>query len=209
MAVDYEIQAEVIDINSDNPTGGDAFVVDTNVWYWMTYTRASQNLERPPSLHQINDYPAYMNKAIKARAGLYRCEVSFSELADLIERTEFDIFRPSYPSIDNLKTFRHNCPDQRDDVVKETRTAWGLVKSMARSLEITIDEAGNDAALNRMGSFCIDSCDLFIYQTMFNKQVLQIITDDGDFATVPGIKVFTANRNVIDTARTKGKLITR
>jgi hypothetical protein len=39
--------------------------------------------------------------------------------------------------------------------------------------------------------------------------VLQLITDDGDFATVPGIQVFTANRNVINAARSQGKLQTR
>lgn len=35
------------------------------------------------------------------------------------------------------------------------------------------------------------------------------ITDDGDFATVPGIQVFTANRNVIIAARSQGKMLTR
>ena len=33
--------------------------------------------------------------------------------------------------------------------------------------------------------------------------------DDGDFATVPGIQVFTANRNVIQAARAQGRLATR
>lgn len=39
--------------------------------------------------------------------------------------------------------------------------------------------------------------------------IVQVITDDGDYVTVPGIKVFTANRNVIEAARNQGKLITR
>ena len=39
--------------------------------------------------------------------------------------------------------------------------------------------------------------------------VVQVITDDGDYVTVPGIKVFTANHNVIRAARNQGKLITR
>ena len=38
--------------------------------------------------------------------------------------------------------------------------------------------------------------------------MMQIITDNGDFATVPGIQVFTANRNV-PTARKHGMLRTR
>ena len=35
---------------------------------------------------------------------------------------------------------------------------------------------------------------------------VHILTDDGDFATVPGITVFTANRTIIDAARDCGKL---
>jgi hypothetical protein len=44
---------------------------------------------------------------------------------------------------------------------------------------------------------------------MKNHGVVQVITDDGDFATVPGIQVFTANRNVISAARSQGKLLIR
>jgi hypothetical protein len=39
--------------------------------------------------------------------------------------------------------------------------------------------------------------------------VSQIITDDGDFATIAGIRVFTANWNVIQPAKDQGKLIVR
>jgi hypothetical protein len=37
----------------------------------------------------------------------------------------------------------------------------------------------------------------------------QVITDDSDYATVPGIRVFTANSNVIKAARNQGKLLKR
>jgi hypothetical protein len=39
--------------------------------------------------------------------------------------------------------------------------------------------------------------------------VKKIITDDGDYLTVPGIQVFTANINFINTARNQGKLLVR
>lgn len=44
---------------------------------------------------------------------------------------------------------------------------------------------------------------------MKNHGVVQVITDGGDFAAVPGIRVFTANHNVIQAARTQGRLVTR
>jgi len=41
---------------------------------------------------------------------------------------------------------------------------------------------------------------------MKNNGVVQVITDDGDFTTVSGIQMFTANRNFITAARNQGKL---
>jgi hypothetical protein len=38
---------------------------------------------------------------------------------------------------------------------------------------------------------------------------VQIITEDGDYVTVPGIKVFTANSNAIAAAGKCGNLVVR
>jgi hypothetical protein len=46
-------------------------------------------------------------------------------------------------------------------------------------------------------------------EAMKKEGITQIITDDGDFVTVPGITVFTANDNVIRAAKNKNKLIDR
>jgi hypothetical protein len=83
------------------------------------------------------------------------------------------------------------------------------VKSMADSLPISIDETTTDAALSRFKTEKVDGYDLFMLEGMKKNSVVQIITDDGDFATVPGIQVFTANRNVISAARNQGKLLSR
>lgn len=44
---------------------------------------------------------------------------------------------------------------------------------------------------------------------MKQESVNKIITDDGDYVTVPGIQVFTANPGAIAAATNQGKLITR
>lgn len=48
-----------------------------------------------------------------------------------------------------------------------------------------------------------------ILEAMDKAGINQVITDDGDYVTVSGIKVFTANKNAIAAARNQGKLITR
>ncbi|WP_269086254.1 hypothetical protein [Trichormus sp. NMC-1] len=44
---------------------------------------------------------------------------------------------------------------------------------------------------------------------MRQESINKIITDDGDFVTVPDIQVFTANPRAIAAANNQGKLITR
>lgn len=36
MAINYNVQADVIDIQRDQPQKTDTFLVDSNVWYWLT-----------------------------------------------------------------------------------------------------------------------------------------------------------------------------
>jgi len=138
----------------------------------------------------------------------YRCALSFSELAYRIEKTEWEIFKKAFGSI-KPKEFRHNHPEERLNVVSEVKAAWGQVKTMASPLDVTINDAIANAALSRFENELVDGYDLFFLEAMSNEKVVQIITDDGDFSTVSGIRVFTANTNVITSAQNQGKLITR
>ncbi len=37
MPIRYDIKAKIVDITRDAPRPDDAFLIDTNVWYWLTY----------------------------------------------------------------------------------------------------------------------------------------------------------------------------
>ncbi len=202
MAVNYDIQADVVDINADTPQASDVFLVDTNVWFWMTYSK-SITVSNP---YQTNVYPDYINKALDAGSLLYRCNLSFAELTHLIEDTEFKI----YNSLNSLnfkkKEFRHNLPAERSNVVSEVQAAWGQIKTLAQPMDILVDESKTDASLQRLQTQKVDGYDLLILEAMAKHNVIQLITDDGDFATIPGIQVYTANRTVLQLARNAGKL---
>jgi predicted nucleic acid-binding protein len=204
MAINYVIQAEMVDINADSPTTTDAFFVDTNVWYWMTYPNAATSAL--PG--QLSDYPAFVNRALAAGARFCYSGLSLAELFHLIEKTEREIYKKTIGDI-KTKEYRHNLPSERSRVASEAQAAWGQVKSLSSPLALTVDEKATDAALDRFRTEKLDGYDLFILETMKNHGMVQIITDDGDFATVAGIRVFTANRNVLLAARTQGKLLTR
>lgn len=131
MAINYTIEATVIDITHDTPKTEDIFLVDTNVWYWMTYTRASQRI-KPPLQYQTNIYPTYTNSALAVGAKIYQSGLSLSELAHLIEKAEFEIYAIANPTVFPFpktfnKNYRHSFPSERSQVVSEIQAAWGQV----------------------------------------------------------------------------------
>lgn len=205
MPINYNVQAEVIDLRSDAPQEDDMFLVDTNVWYWLTYTQASTNAVP----YQIADYPYYIAKALTTKCLLSYCGLSLAELAHNIEQTEKKIFNSRLSINLKSKEYRHNDPSERAKIVSEIEIAWSQVTSIAVSTDIIINESSTNAALNRLKTQILDGYDLMILEAMDKAGINQVITDDGDYVTVPGIKVFTANQNAIATARNQGKLITR
>jgi predicted nucleic acid-binding protein len=205
MPINYNVWAEVIDLRFDTPQDDDMFLVDTNVWFWLTYTQAS-TYSMP---YQIKDYPAYIAKALTTKCLLSYCGLSLSELAHNIEQTERKIFDSRSSITVKPKEYRHNYPNERANVISEIEIAWSQVTSIAASTDITINETLTNAALNRFKTQALDGYDLMILEAMDQAGIDKIITDDGDYVTVPGIKVFTANQNAIASARSQRKLITR
>lgn len=213
MTINYTIQAEVVDITVDTPKAKDIFLVDTNVWYWMTYSRASQSA-RPPAYYQISNYPNYTNLALGAGAQIFQSGLSLAELAHLIEKAEYEIFVQANPAIFSDpskfdKNFRHDRENERRQVVSEIKAAWAQVTSLSEPLTVTIDSQMTDMALEQLQTEKVDGYDLFILESMRSHGIVQVITDDGDFASVPGIQVFTANRNVIQAACAQRRLLVR
>jgi predicted nucleic acid-binding protein len=198
MSVRYNVKADVVDLRNDYPTDNDIFLVDTNVWYWQTYTKASLSA----SPYQTNHYPSYLLAALNAGSTLVYCGLSLSELAHLIEGTERKIFNQNIKS----KPYRHNYPNQRQKVVEEIQDAWEQVTSIAVCADIIVNESTTDKALQRLETQLLDGYDLLILEAMEKANISKVITDDGDYVTVPNITVFTANRNVINAAQGSGKL---
>ncbi|MCB2264315.1 MAG: testis-expressed protein 52 [Candidatus Thiosymbion ectosymbiont of Robbea hypermnestra] len=124
MAISYTVQADVVDITADTPGAEDAFLVDTNVWYWLTYPKASQSA-RPPVPYQTSDYPGYTNAALGAGARIFQSGLSLAELTHLIEKAEREIYEVANGQI-GTKEYRHNLPAERARMFAEVQAAAGL-----------------------------------------------------------------------------------
>lgn len=208
MVVTLNVQADVIDIRTDTPKQNDIFLVDTNVWFWQTYTNATVSSRFAPT--KISEYSTYLNSALSNGATLTYSGLILAELAHIIEKTEREIYIQSHGFL-KPKEYRHNFPGERVKVVSEVQSAWSQIKALAAPVNLTVDDATTDAALNRFKTQAVDGYDLLILEAISKAGVgqVKILTDDMDYAVVPGVQVFTSNSYVIQTATMQSKLVVR
>ncbi|MDS4020202.1 MAG: PIN domain-containing protein [Candidatus Competibacter sp.] len=202
------VRAQVVDIRGDAPTASDRFLVDSNAWYWLFYARASQTPSAPQP-YQLRYYPNYLKQAIQTKSILYCCALNYAELAHNIEKAEREIYADKASKNIGAKPFRHDYPNQRLKIVRLIGDTWSDVRSISTLLDLTLDSAFMQSAMTLFPSVGLDGYDLFMAETALHSGISQIITDDGDFATVPGITLFTANQRVIQDAKADRKLLIR
>lgn len=208
MVVNLNLQADIIDINTDSPRQEDIFFVDTNVWFWQTYTNAAFSAKRFNS----SVYTQYIQQALINEATLTYSGLVLAELAHVIEKTEYEIYIQSHRLGRNslsLKEYRHNYLNERQRVVTEVQLSWSQVKALAVPVELTVDDKTTDAALNRFQTQAVDGYDLLLLESISKAEAgkVKVITHDMDYAVVPGIQVFTSNNHVIQTAKRQQKLV--
>ncbi|HCM6912316.1 PIN domain-containing protein [Klebsiella aerogenes] len=201
MAFSGTILADVYDIGNYTPKEHDVFLVDTNVWYWMTYSKGI-----PANRQYLNAYNSFINLSLTNNSTLFHSGLSLAELAHIIEGTERKIHEGILRKSIQTKEFRHDYSKERSAAMKEVETSWLQVKSLAQQVELNICNETTDSCLSNMQTNTLDGYDLMIHECMKNHQITNIITDDGDYTSVPGINVFTCNKNVISAARSQKKI---
>ena len=202
------VRARIVDIRGDSPKDSDVFLVDTNAWYWLFYSRASQT-PNGPQAYQLFNYPAFLKAALNASATLHCYGLTFSELTHNIEKAEREIYEAQSGTRIKPKSFRHDHPNQRLKLVSLINDTWADVLNVSTMLDLGMDNDFMRSALSLFPSVGLDGYDLFMAEAALKAGITQVVTDDGDYATVPGLTVFTANPGVIRTAQAAGKLIAR
>ncbi|MEW6036680.1 MAG: hypothetical protein AB1648_00230 [Pseudomonadota bacterium] len=203
-----KVRAKVVDLRTDTPTSDDRFLVDTNAWLWLHYPPASLRTDGSP-LPQASDYPEFIKRALNAGAFLHCAALEFAELAHNIEKFERDIYASQASCEIGTKKYRHDYPNQRLKVTRLIQETWADVLSMSTLLDAVLDSAATASAAALFSSIAVDGYDLFMVEAARTSGVIQIVTDDADYVTVPDIVVFTANDKAIRAASGAGKLVTR
>ncbi len=206
------VRATVIDITSDQSREGDRFLVDTQVWYWLTYSR-SQNTTQPPQNYQVEQYPTYIRQSIAAKSNLLWSGLAITELITLIEKSEYDIFcqeQKLAKKTFSMKNYRHSEPEARSEqVIPEINAAWEIIQGIGNCLEAHVTQKFIIQSIANLNIQATDGYDTLMISSAKAIGVTQIITDDIDFITVPRIQVFTANPKALATAKNQNKLISR
>lgn len=206
MSYTFKILAEVIDIRSFNHIQDKKYFVDTNVWYWTTYATGKKMPEdNSPNDYQINEYPNFISEALDNNCQLYHCSLNIAEIAHLIENIEHKIFCDTKVD-DSLKNFRRKRPTERERVVNEILQASNGISSMSNLLDLNLNSNKNSELLDSLSKQCTDFYDSAYVDLMKNNDIPIILTDDADFASVKGIKVYTANDSLIRQAENQKRL---
>jgi hypothetical protein len=152
----------------------------------------------------------YLSQVRRCGGTLAYTGLILAELAHVIERTEREIYNQNTHSKVKAKTYRHNFPAERANVVAEVESAWQQIQALAISLDLSIDDGTTAAAMSRFKHQALDGYDLLILEAVSRAEVgqIKIITDDMDYAVVPDIQLFTGNGQVIQQAQVQGKLLT-
>src|ERR1700682_4192651 len=184
------------------------FLVDTNPWFWATYSRATLPfLLGRPSKRQHEQYLRFIKKSLDVGCTIGRCDLTLSELAHRIEITEKQIYEHHALKQTEIRLKDYRAISvERKSVVSEIANVWSSVTSMSENWALTLSNDVTEAALQSPRTCALDGYDVFFLEAVKQKGCASILTDDSDFSAVAGISIFTSNLRVLAEAKQAGRL---
>ncbi|MFK5949697.1 MAG: PIN domain-containing protein [Methylococcales bacterium] len=188
---------QVFDLTDYKPIPNENYFVDTNVWYWTTYLSSKEmSSHNKTQDYQMEDYPSFIEKALNDGASLCHCAMTFTELANIIEHTEYELYKlKSGKEYFSKKEFRKDI-DARTQVLKEIDTAWSTINSMSKCIDVNLNSDFVDKSKIIMDEGNVDPFDAFYVQIMRDNKIDFIVTDDHDFCSTNQI-IVTSNKKAL------------
>lgn len=184
-------------IDVEEPVRTDRYFVDSNVWFWFTYC-ASREIEinDAPRRYQLEKYPEFLQKVLDSGAKIYHCPLVYAELANIIERTEYEIYKATNSGVVKTRKEFRSDSGRRKAVVDEIKMAWDTINSISNSLSFSLNNAIVEGVHSLFENSALDAYDAFYCYLMEKSDIKKIITDDADFNSVEGQELYTANRRI-------------
>ena len=200
-----ECKSKVYNINNFNINDvdkGAVIALDTNILYWMHYSRCAMGGDPP---HQILIYPDVIENLISNEVKLVTTIYNVTELINIIERHENEIYNLTHKKT-NLKDFR-KIKNERENVQAELEAVLGQIKSLYEVFEYKIEVIGVNSFIENFNNHSCDNFDYSIINYLKGKNINSIISDDKDFISIDGIVLYTANRYSIKKAKENKQLV--
>ncbi len=173
-----------------------SFFLDTNVLYWYVYPRYGTTKKGVE--YQAKPYYEFVDKLVAAGNPLYTSVYNISELLNVVEKNEYDIFDTANKDLHySKKDFRRNAAE-RQKVKKILTTTLNNVKNICTIVNHSFTQELLDEFIDRYKEHRCDPFDYIILDNCVKESKNNIISDDDDFSTVENINLFTANETTLN-----------
>lgn len=174
------------------------FFLDTNVLYWYSYPRFSQPGQLSPTAQL---YYNFIDSLTAAGNPLFTSIYNLTELLNVIEKNEFDIYRDLNPELPITRKDFRKMANEHQKVGELMKTTLNNVRSICSVIDFNFV---SDTLDHYLSDFNDHRCDVFDYAILRNcitTKYLNVISDDGDFFTMEKISLYTANENTLELAQ--------
>ncbi|MDT2816270.1 hypothetical protein P7H55_00170 [Vagococcus lutrae] len=191
----------IFNIENCTISKGDVFLVDTNIWFWLTYQNASSARGYKPE--KVQKYTTFMNEVMNQGAKLHASLITYTEIMNIVERTEFDVFNNIQQQENKKKIpkkeFRRNSR-LRKDTTLIIKNVIEQIDSLTESKDFVqiLDYIDIKKLSIGLENSVLDPSDIVNGYLAKENNVINIISDDSDFYSLEGINLYTANPEVIN-----------
>lgn len=172
------------------------FCLDTNVLYWYTYPRYTYESAKGIQ-KQAEPYYNFVDKLVSDGNPLITTRYNVSELINIIEKHEYEIFCKLHPEKNYTKKDFRRIGEQRVSLKRILKTTLANVNSICQIADFNFTEEILDSCINTMENHRCDVFDFAILSFYTQNNHFNIITDDSDFSSVKDICLFTANESIL------------
>lgn len=165
--------------------------VDTNILLFVFYQRISYTDNQRFQVYQ-NIFEKIAKNLDKIK--LVTSAVNINEAFNVIEKTEYDIYKKTITDENfSIKDYRR-LPDHRTKLKKEFKSFWKQVCTYMNVCDYTITKSFLKQFSNNVENYRYDCLDAALVDFCQNENITKIITDDSDyFGYKNGIDILTAN----------------
>lgn len=172
------------------------FFLDTNVLYWYCYPRYSVSVSKYRQ-NDINLYYQFVDKLVQNGNPILTSIYNVSELLNVIEKNECDIYQKIHPEVPVCVKDLRNMRNQRNELKQIMRVAINNVYQACNIFEFGVKRDDVEDFVNQLDNHKCDFFDYTILKNNVTEKNINVITDDADFASVGDIEIYTANDSLL------------